>query len=129
MAKKDTAELHVIDTKDEEQKDDLPETKDDGEKKPKKEKKDNVFKRAGRKIRNDFRAARENPVAARVGAAIGAGVVGIGAFILNVVLDHRTGGADEITASEPYEIEDGGEEYIEANEEEAYEEEKDEEVA
>ena len=81
--------------------------------KDQKPKKPNIFKRAWEGVKSGFKAVRESPQAAVIGAAVGSlATIGIGAYI-----EHKIGGSYvQGSLPEPddgIEIEDTGEEYME----------------
>lgn len=81
--------------------------------KKKKVKKPNVFVRAGRKVKAGYYAVKESPAAALIGAGLTAAAAGV-AYGVKLIVSAKRNKADEddISESEPIEIQDSGEEYL-----------------
>ena len=92
----------------------VPDIPDKVEKK-KKAKKPNVFVRFGRTVKAGYTAVKESPAAALIGAGLTAAAAGVAYGVKLIVSAKRDKGLEdeEISETEPVEIEDSGEEYIE----------------
>lgn len=80
----------------------------------KKAKKPNVFVRFGRTVKAGYTAVKESPAAALIGAGLTAAAAGV-AYGVKLVISAKQGKGledEEISESDPVEIEDSGEEYI-----------------